>query len=96
MQDGGADATSFESPREIVGEHHVRYGFALTKMNLPFETTSNIAEMAETMLEPFPLGEYPNLADFITEIAMKPGYDYGNEFEYGLDVILDGLARATT
>jgi hypothetical protein len=71
------------------------YGFALTKMNLPFETTSNIAEMAETMLEPFPLGEYPNLADFITEIAMKPGYDYGNEFEYGLDVILDGLARAT-
>jgi AcrR family transcriptional regulator len=26
------------------------YGFALTKMNLPFETTTDIAEMAETML----------------------------------------------
>ena len=25
---------------------------------------------------------------------MKPGYDYGNEFEYGLDLILDGLANA--
>ena len=24
---------------------------------------------------------------------MKPGYDYGDEFEHGLDVILDGLER---
>jgi AcrR family transcriptional regulator len=69
------------------------YGFALTKMNLPFETTTDIAELAETMLEPFPPGEYPNLADFITEHAMKPGYDFADEFEYGLDVILDGLDR---
>jgi AcrR family transcriptional regulator len=69
------------------------YGFALTKMNLPFETTTDIAEMAESMLEPFPVGEYPNLAAFISEHAMKPGYDYANEFEYGLDVILDGLDR---
>jgi AcrR family transcriptional regulator len=70
------------------------YGFALTKMNLPFVTTMDIAELAETMLEPFPPGEYPNLAAFITDIAMKPGYDYGDEFEYGLDVILDGIERA--
>jgi AcrR family transcriptional regulator len=69
------------------------YGFALTKMNLPFETTTDIAEMAESMLEPFPVGEYPNLTAFITEHAMKPGYDYADEFEYGLDVILDGLER---
>ena len=69
------------------------YGFALTKMNLPFEDTSDIVEMSETMLAPFPPGEYQNLADFISEYAMKPGYDYANEFEYGLDVILDGLER---
>jgi AcrR family transcriptional regulator len=69
------------------------YGFALTKMNLPFETTTDIAEMAETMLEPFPTGEYPNLAAFITDHAMKPGYDFADEFEVGLDVILDGLER---
>ena len=69
------------------------YGFALTKMNLPFDTTTDIAEMAESMLAPFPMGEYPNLAAFITEHAMKPGYDFADEFEYGLDVILDGLER---
>ena len=70
------------------------YGFALTKMNLPFYSTTHIAEMAETMLEPFPPGEYPNLSAFITEHAMQPGYDYGDEFEYGLDLVLDGLQRA--
>jgi hypothetical protein len=25
--------------------------------------------------------------------VMKPGYDYGDEFEFGLDLILDGLNR---
>ena len=69
------------------------YGFALTKMNLPFDTTTDIAEMAETMLEPFPAGEYPNLAAFISEHAMRPGYDFADQFEIGLDVILDGLER---
>ena len=70
------------------------YGFAQTQMNLPFESTADIAEMAQTMLEPFPVNAYPNLAAFITEHAMKPGYDFANEFEYGLDLILDGLAQA--
>ena len=27
---------------------------------------------------------------------MQPGYDYGDEFEYGLDLILDGLERVRT
>jgi len=27
---------------------------------------------------------------------MKPGYDYADEFEYGLDLILDGLEGSPT
>ena len=69
------------------------YGFALTKMSLPFDDTSDIAETAQTMLEPFPMDAYPNLVAFITDHAMKPGYDFGNEFENGLDIVLDGLER---
>ena len=69
------------------------YGFALTKMSLPFETEEEVAEVAREMLEPFAVGEYPNLSEFITEHAMQPGYDYGDEFEVGLDLILDGLGR---
>jgi AcrR family transcriptional regulator len=67
------------------------YGFALTKMNLPFDTSEEVAEVAETMLQPFPVNEYPNLVEFMSEHVMKPGYDYGDEFEYGLELILDGL-----
>jgi AcrR family transcriptional regulator len=70
------------------------YGFALTKMSLPFDTSEAIGEVAQDMLEPFPANEYPNLVEILTEHVMKPGYDYGDEFEYGLDVILDGLERA--
>jgi hypothetical protein len=29
----------------------------------------------------------------IVEHAMQPGYDYANEFAFGLDLILDGLQR---
>ena len=72
------------------------YGFALTKMSLPFESGEEVAEVAETMLEPFAPAEYPHLVEFIAGVAMQPGYDYGNEFEYGLDLVLDGLAAALT
>jgi AcrR family transcriptional regulator len=70
------------------------YGFALTKMNLPFGTSEAVGEVAESMLQPYPATEYPNLVEFLSEHVMKPGYDYGDEFEYGLDVILDGLEQA--
>ena len=70
------------------------YGFALTKMNLPFETSEEVGPVAETMLQPYPANEYPNLVEFLSEHVMRPGYDYGDEFEYGLDVILDGLGTA--
>jgi AcrR family transcriptional regulator len=69
------------------------YGFALTKMNLPFQSGDDVAGMAQDMLAPFPVDEYPNMVAFIAEHAMKPGYDFADEFEYGLDVVLDGLER---
>jgi AcrR family transcriptional regulator len=69
------------------------YGFAMTKLNLPFQSSEEVGDVAEAMLQPFPVNEFPNLVEFLSEHVMKPGYDYGDEFEYGLDVILDGLER---
>jgi len=69
------------------------YGFALTKMNLRFETSDDVADVAQSILEPFPPDEYPHIVEILTDHVMKPGYDYGEEFEYGLDLILDGLER---
>ncbi len=68
------------------------YGFALQQMNLPLQSPDQVAEVGENMLRQL-AGEYPHLAEMITEHAMKPGYDYGEEFEFGLDLILDGVER---
>jgi hypothetical protein len=38
----------------------------------------------------------PHLAELTIEHVLQPGYDYANEFEFGLDLILDGLERART
>jgi hypothetical protein len=62
-------------------------------MNLPFRSSEDVGDVAQTMLAPFPAGEYPYLLEILTDHVMKPGYDYGDEFEYGLDLILDGLQR---
>ena len=68
------------------------YGFALQQINLPLQGPEQVAEVGESILRQL-AGEYPHLAEMITEHAMKPRYDYADEFEFGLDLILDGLER---
>jgi AcrR family transcriptional regulator len=68
------------------------YGFALQQINLPLQSREQVAEVGESILRQL-AGEYPHLAEMITKHAMKPGYDYAKEFEFGLDLILDGLER---
>jgi AcrR family transcriptional regulator len=70
------------------------YGFALQEASLPFHTPEETAEVAQTIMAEFPADEYPYLAEIATDYVLQPGYDYGDEFLYGLDLILDGLARA--
>jgi hypothetical protein len=70
------------------------YGFALTKITIPFRTEEEIETVTQSMLEPFPMSAYPNLVAFVSEHIMQPGYDFADEFEYGLDLILEGLERA--
>src|SRR6202521_560995 len=68
------------------------YGFTLTELTLPFRNTE-VAEVAESIMEGFRPGEHPYLAEMAVDRAMKPGYNYGDEFEFGLDLILDGIMR---
>jgi hypothetical protein len=70
------------------------YGFALQEAGLPFEGPEGVAEVAEPIMERFSTGEYPHLLEMATEYYVQPGYDFGDEFDFGLDLILDGLARS--
>ena len=69
------------------------YGFALQEASLPFDAAEETAEVAEMILSQFPADEYPHLTELTLEHVLQPGYDYGNEFEFGLDLVLDGLER---
>jgi AcrR family transcriptional regulator len=69
------------------------YGFALQQMNLPYHTTAEHEEFAGNILRQLSVDEYPHLTEMIIEHAMNPSYDYAEEFEFGLDLILDGLER---
>lgn len=68
------------------------YGFALSEHGLPINGPESVAEIAGSMMEHFPVDEYPYLFEFTVQHVMQPDYDFGREFEYGLDLILDGLA----
>jgi AcrR family transcriptional regulator len=69
------------------------YGFALQEAGLPFEGPDNVAEIAAPIMELFSSGEYPHMVELATEFVLQPGYDFGNEFDFGLGLILDGLER---
>jgi AcrR family transcriptional regulator len=81
------------------------YGFALQEATLALprpessesmvssESMASMAEAANAFLEQMPPGEYPYLVEMATEHVMQPGYEFGHEFDFGLNVILDALAK---
>lgn len=71
------------------------YGFALQEASLPATGGADMAELAEAMTAQFPSGQYPYLVELTTEYVLKPGYDFSNEFEFGLSLILDGFKNPT-
>ena len=70
------------------------YGFSIQEPALPFETPEETADLAQAIMSRFPVGEFPYLAEFMFEHVLQPGYDYAEEFEFGLDLLLDGIERA--
>ena len=68
------------------------YGFAIQEASLPFNP-ENVTETTEAIMQHF-ADEYPHLAEMATGHILRPGYDFGDEFEIGLSVILDALTRS--
>ncbi|MEQ8718666.1 MAG: TetR/AcrR family transcriptional regulator [Acidimicrobiales bacterium] len=70
------------------------YGFTLQEANLPFGGGGEITDLADDLVAAMPDEQFPALVEFVSAVALRPGYSFGASFEYGLDLILDGLARA--
>jgi AcrR family transcriptional regulator len=68
------------------------YGFVIQEVSLPFEDEAGLADVAGSLLTAIPEGELVHFTWFAREHALQPGYDFGDEFEVGLELVLDGLA----
>lgn len=69
------------------------YGFVLTEVNLPFEAGESAEAFTDSIRSIMPAGQYPNLAEMIRVQVVGRPYDYGDEFGFGLDLVLDSLER---
>jgi AcrR family transcriptional regulator len=67
------------------------YGFVLQELSLPFRGAAELDEVAGAILRDMPADTYPHLTELATEHVLKPGYDYADEFTFGLTLILDAL-----
>ncbi len=66
-------------------------GFTLQERSLEFDA-DELKELAARFLREFPADEYPDLAEHIRQ-HMEPNAAHQGTFEFGLDLILDGLER---
>jgi AcrR family transcriptional regulator len=73
------------------------YGFVLQEITLPIEVTgedADVGEMARQMIDE--AGDaFPHLAELSAEHVAEVGYNFADEFDFGLSLLLDAMqARA--
>lgn len=68
------------------------YGFAIQEASRPATNAADMTEVAENIAETFTADLYPHLIELTEEHVLQPGYDFANEFDFGLNLILDGLS----
>jgi AcrR family transcriptional regulator len=91
---GVLTAAGFAVPmvmRAIMALDSHTYGFVLQELAWPFDD-EDVPEVAATLARGLPAGEYPNLLAMAEMVATAPG-GVPVDFEFGLDLILDGLER---
>lgn len=69
------------------------YGFAQQVANLTFETVEEAAEVGKAVMAQFPSATYPYMGEMVSQHMMKAGYRAMDEFDFGLNLIIDGIAR---
>jgi AcrR family transcriptional regulator len=66
-------------------------GFTMYVASFDFDV-AELERLATEFLQTFPADEYPDLAEHIRQHS-EPGDEHEGTFEFGLDLVLDGLER---
>jgi AcrR family transcriptional regulator len=69
------------------------YGFMIQELSLPFQDSQNLDVLADSIMGDLLDGALPHLVELTREHVLQPGYSFGDEFGYGLDLMLEGLER---
>ena len=91
LLDSGCSATMATHAYNLADSYIL--GFALQEVNMPFSNAEELAAVGELLIARLPADQYPNLVRVSGEL-LASGFDYRDEFEFGLDLILDGIERA--
>ena len=68
------------------------YGFGRQQLNMSVGGGDSIAETTEAFKRAIPPDEFPHLTEMV-DWALRGAYDESSDFEFGLDLILEGLQR---
>jgi AcrR family transcriptional regulator len=68
-------------------------GFTLWLVSMPFENKEELDDLAGRFLSQIPTDEYPYVVEHARQHLEPASPDGKSEFEFGLDLILDGLER---
>ncbi|MCH9737734.1 MAG: TetR/AcrR family transcriptional regulator, partial [Actinomycetia bacterium] len=71
------------------------FGFAFEEAVLPSMDTGDFVEVATDIAGGLDPKVYPTLTAFTSEHVLQPDYSFGASFDFGLDLILEGLRRAS-
>ncbi len=69
------------------------YGFGRQQLNMSAGRGASVEETTEAFMRAIPADEFPYLTEMVVDYALKGDYDDGADFDFGLDLILDGLER---
>ena len=70
------------------------YGHAVQEASLPFEGPEGPTEVAPQVVESMSdAGDFPHLTEMMASYYLRPGYDFADEFQVGLDAVLETLSR---
>lgn len=69
------------------------YGFVLTETTLPFDAGESAEQFVGELRDVLAPDTYPHLVEMIAEQVTGRDYRYGDEFDFGLVLILDGLEQ---
>ena len=73
------------TPSHIIGSTLWEVGYSVG--------SEGLEDYATIFLRALPAGEFPYLAEHVQQHMAEPGPDEKGAFEFGLDLILDGLER---